>query len=104
MLKTLRKCLKICISGLNEAFTKEILQYTLCQSQDFNIHLALEKAEQLKIMARERQIKRADYYTTDHATLLEKLDHLVEHFRNYILTLLGDGDYENVVEAILGGG
>eukprot|EP00794_Sanderia_malayensis_P015560 gene15560-17138_t len=83
-----------------ENITKEIVQYALRHSPDFDKYMALEKAERLKIVSRERQHKKADYFTAVHAKLSEKIGHPVEQFRNYVLALFGDKDYEKVVEAI----
>eukprot|EP00794_Sanderia_malayensis_P002190 gene2190-2493_t len=50
-----------------ENTTKEIVQYALQHSPDFHKYLGLEKAERLKIVAREHQHRKADYFTTVHA-------------------------------------
>eukprot|EP00794_Sanderia_malayensis_P005812 gene5812-6510_t len=80
--------------------TKEIVQYSLRHSPDFDKYLALEKAERLKIVAREHQHKKGDYFPAVHAKQSEKIGHPVEQFRNYVLALFDDKDYEKVVEAI----
>ena len=44
--------------------------------------------------------KKTDYYSTVHATLVEKIAKPTEHFKNYVLAMLGDRDYEEVVETV----
>ena len=56
--------------------------------------------EQLKNVATQLKDKKADYYSTVYSTLVERMSKPPEHFRNYILSLLGDRDYEKVVETV----
>ena len=56
--------------------------------------------EQLKNVATQMKDKKADYYSTVYSTLVERMSKPPEHFRNYILSLLGDRDYEKVVETV----
>ena len=60
----------------------------------------MDLIEQLKNVAVQIKYKKADYYITVLATLMEKLVKPAEHFRNYILSLFGDRDYEKVIEAV----
>ena len=60
----------------------------------------MDLIKQLKNVAVQIKDKKADYYITVYATLMEKLVKPAEHFRNYILSLLEDRDYEKVIEAV----
>ena len=42
--------------------------------------------------------KKADYYSTVHATQVEKIAKPTDHFKNYVLALLADRHYEKVIE------
>ena len=44
--------------------------------------------------------KKADYYSRVHATQVEKIAKPTDHFKNYVLALLGDRDYETVIETV----
>ena len=79
---------------------REIVQYALRQATDFDKYQALEKAEHLKFFARESKDKRADYYATVHSALLERINRPTDQFKSYVLALLGDREYEKIVEAI----
>ena len=60
----------------------------------------MDLIEQLKNVSVQIKDKKADYYITVYSTLIEKLVKPAEHFRNNILSLLGDRDYETVIEAV----
>ena len=44
--------------------------------------------------------KKADFYTTVHIKLLERMDKPAEHFKGYILALIGDREYEKIMESV----
>ena len=79
---------------------KNIVQYALRPLNDFDKYKAMDLIEQLKNVSVQIKDKKADYYITVYSTLMEKLVKPAEHFRNYILSLLGDRDYEKVTEAV----
>ena len=95
-IKALEEKQKPSISDLK----KNIVQYALRPLNDFDKYKAMDLIEQLKNVAVQIKDKKADYYITVYATLMEKLVKPAEHFRNYILSLLGDRDYEKVIEAV----
>ena len=64
---------------------------------DFDKYKALHMAEQLKTVATQVSDKKADFYSSVHFTLTEKITKPPEQFKSYILSLLGDRDYEKIV-------
>ena len=79
---------------------REIVQHALRQATDFDKYQALAKAEHLKFFARESKDKRDDYYATVQTALLERINRPTNQFKSYVLALLGDREYEKIVEAI----
>ena len=43
---------------------------------------------------------KADCYSTVHVKLLERISKTAEQFKNYVLSLLADRDYERIIDAI----
>ena len=93
-IKALEEKQKPSISDLK----KNIVQYASRPLNDFDKYKPMDLIEQLKNVAVQIKDKKADYYITVYATLIEELVKPAEHFRNYILSLLGDRDYENVIQ------
>ena len=79
---------------------KSIIQYALRQATDFDKYEALQKIEQLKVISRELKDKKADFFASVYATLLERVNRPNSHFKDYVLSLLGDRDYEKIMEAV----
>ena len=79
---------------------KGIVQYALRQNSDFNKYRALELTEGLKNAAILCKDKKADFYTTIHIKLLERMDKPAEHFKGYILALIGDREYEKIMQSV----
>ena len=79
---------------------KEIVQYALRQNSDFDKYRALELIEGLKNAAILCKNRKADFYTTVHIKLLERMDKPAEHFKGYILALIGDREYEKIMESV----
>ena len=80
---------------------KGIVQYALRQNSDFDKYRALELIEGLKNAAILCKDKKADFYTTVHINLLERMDKPAEHFKGYILlALIGDREYEKIMESV----
>ena len=79
---------------------KSIVQYAFRQLADFDKYRALEMAESLKNVALHVKDKKADYYASVHAILQEKISKPTKQFKNYVLSLLGDRDYEKIMEAV----
>ena len=44
--------------------------------------------------------KKADFYTTVHIKLLERMDKPAEHFKGYILASIGDREYEKIMASV----
>ena len=44
--------------------------------------------------------RKADYYKTVYSILHEHIEKSPEHFKAYILSLLGDNDYDKIVESV----
>eukprot|EP00794_Sanderia_malayensis_P001649 gene1649-1833_t len=78
---------------------KDIVQYASRQSSDFDKYVALNMVERLKLFAHEKRDKTA-FYSTVYARLWQRIGCLSKKFHSYLLALLGDRDYERVVEAI----
>ena len=83
-----------------ETIKKDIVQYALRQSAEFDKHVALEKVEYLKHVARDTKDKKTGYYSSVHSTLVERINKSADQFKAYVLSLLGDRDYERIVEAV----
>ena len=79
---------------------KGIVQYALRQNSDFDKNRALELIEGLRNAAILCKDKKADFYTTVHIKLLERMDEPAEHFKGYILALIGDREYEKIMESV----
>ena len=79
---------------------KSIVQYAFRQLVDFNKHRALEIAESLKNVALQVKDKKAVYYASVHTMLQVRIPKPIEQFKNYVISLLGDRDYEKIVEAV----
>ena len=73
---------------------KFVVQYALRQLHDFDKYKALGLVEQLNNIAVNLKDKKADSYSTVRTTLVEKIAKPTEHFKNYVLALLGDRDYK----------
>ena len=79
---------------------KMVVQYALRQTCDFGKYKALELIENLKSVAIQRRDKKADYYSTVHVKLLERISKPAELFNSYVLSLLADRDYEKIIDAV----
>lgn len=79
---------------------KIVIQYAFRQTCDFDKYKALELIENLKNVAVQCKDKKADYFTTVHAKLLERLSRPADQFKSYILSLLADRDYERIIDAV----
>ena len=79
---------------------KDIIQYALRHVNDFDKYVALEKVERLKHIAAEEKNTKADFFGSVHSTLLDRIQKPTEQFENYVLALLGDREYERIVEAV----
>ena len=51
-------------------------------------------------MAIQCRDKKADYYSTVHVKLLERISRTAEQFKSYVLSLLADRDYEKIIDAV----
>ena len=69
---------------------KGSVQYALRQSSDFDKYRALEVIEGLKNAAILCKDKNADFYTTVHIKLLERMNKPAEQFKGYILASIRD--------------
>ena len=78
---------------------KGIVQYALRQNSDFDKYRTLELIEGLKNAAILCRDKKVDFYTTVHIKLLERMDKPAKHFKGYILALIGDREYEKIMES-----
>ena len=56
--------------------------------------------EQLANVSLQVKDKKADYYATVYSTLQERSSKPEEQFKSYVLSLLGDREYEKVVESL----
>ena len=54
----------------------------------------------LKDSAANCKDKKADYYASVHSKLMERISKPIDQFKSYILALLGDRDYEKIVESL----
>ena len=79
---------------------KVVVQYALRQTCDFHKYKALELIENLKSVAIQCRDKKADYCSTVHVKLLERISKPAEQFKNYVLSLLADRDYEKIIDAV----
>ena len=79
---------------------KGVAQYALRQNSDFDKCGALELIEGLKNAAILCKDKKADFHTTVHIKLLERMDKPAEHFKGYVLALIGDREYEKIMESV----
>ena len=79
---------------------KMVVQYALRQTCDFDKYKALELIENLKSVAIQCRDKKADYYSTVHVKLLERISRPAEQFKSYVLSLLADRDYEKIIDAV----
>ena len=68
--------------------------------EDFDKYKVLDMVEQLKNVAVDLKDKKADYLRSVYSTLQERVSKPKEQFRNYILTLIGDKDYEKMIESV----
>eukprot|EP00794_Sanderia_malayensis_P003879 gene3879-4422_t len=75
---------------------KDNIQYALRQSSDFDKHVV----ERLKLFTQEKRDAKTAFYSTEYASLWQRIACPPQQFRNYVRALLGDRDYERVVEAI----
>ena len=46
------------------------------------------------------QRQKADFYTTVHTKLLERMDKVAEHFKGYIFALIGEREYEKIMLSV----
>ena len=81
-------------------FKKMVVQHALRQTCYFYKYKALELTENLKSVAIECRDKKADYYSTVHVKLLERVSKPAEQFKSYVLSLLADRDYEKIIDAV----
>ena len=51
-------------------------------------------------MAHQIKDKKSDYFATVYSVLQERLGKAIEQFRSYVLSLLGDREYDKIVESI----
>lgn len=72
------------------SLTKAVIQYSARPTLDFDKYKALEMIDQLKNVAVQLKDKTADYLTSVHSLLLEKVNKPTEQFKNYVLSLVGD--------------
>eukprot|EP00794_Sanderia_malayensis_P004209 gene4209-4770_t len=79
---------------------KEIIQNALRQSSDFDKYVALSMVERLKLFTQEKRETKTAFYSTVYASLWQHIGCPPEQFGSYVWALLGDRDYERVVEAI----
>ena len=79
---------------------KSIIQYASRPPCDFDKYKALEFIGNLKDSAANCKDKKADYYASVHSKLMEGISKPIDQFRSYILALLGDRDYEKIVESL----
>ena len=79
---------------------KSIVQYALRQISDFDKYEALKKIEQLKTISGELKDKKPDFYSSVYATLAERIIRPTSQFKDYVLSLLGDRDYEKIMETV----
>ena len=79
---------------------KSIIQYASRPPCDFDKYKALEFIGNLKDSAANCKDKTADYYASVHSKLMERISKPIDQFRSYILALLGDRDYEKIVESL----
>ena len=77
-----------------------ITQYALRQLVDFDKYQALEKVDSLKTISRELKDEKADYYATVYAILAERIEKPKEQFKQYMLSLLGDKDYDKILNSL----
>ena len=77
-----------------------ITQYALRQLVDFDKYHALEKVDSLKTISRELKDEKADYYATVYAILAERIEKPKEQFKQYMLSLLGDKDYDKILNSL----
>ena len=83
-----------------ETLKKNITQYAFRQATDFDKYKALEMVDDLRNVAVHLKHKKADYFTSVHAILLERIAKPVDQFKSYVLSLLGDRDYDKIMEAV----
>ena len=79
---------------------KSIIQYASRPPCDFDKYKALEFIGNLKDSAANCKDKKADYCASVPSKLMERISKPIDQFRSYILTLLGDRDYEKIVESL----
>ena len=87
---------KTSIASLKKAVTR----YCLRPLADFDKYKALDMVEQLANVSLQVKDKKADYYATVYSTLQERISKSAEQFKSYVLSLLGDREYEKVVESL----
>ena len=95
-IKALEDRQKPSIASLKKAVT----QYCLRPLSDFDKYKAVDMVEQLANVSLQVKDKKADYYATVHSTLQERISKSAEQFKSYVLSLLGDREYEKVVESL----
>ncbi len=78
---------------------RSLAQYSFRQLTDFDKYKALDMAAELKNVAVGSKDKKADYYSSVHATLMERINKPTEQFKSYLHALIGDRDYDKIVEA-----
>ena len=76
-----------------------VVQFSLGKAADFDKYKVLDMVQDLKNVAINVEDKNADHFSAVFSTLAEKIDKPEEQFKSYVLTLLGDRDYEKMVEA-----
>ena len=79
---------------------RDIIRYASRTFADFDKYKALDKVEQLKNIARENKDKRSDYYANVFSMLVARINKPDDQFKSYILSLVGDKDYEKIVDSV----
>ena len=95
-IKALEDRQKPSIASLKNAVT----QYCLRPLSDFDKYKAVDMVEELANVSLQVKDKKADYYATVYSTLQERISKSAEQFKSYVLSLLGDREYEKVVESL----
>ena len=79
---------------------QKIRHLASCPVSEFNRFEALDLLEALKDAAQDAKDDKATYYKLIFETIRAKIDESNDHFRNFLLPLLGDKDQEKVLEVV----
>ena len=82
------------------AVLKRIMSLASRPLTEFNKHEALELVDSLKNSAHDAKHEKEHYYRLVYETLRSKLDRSDQQFRDLLLPLLGDKDYEKVLDVV----